>query len=49
VRSDNPSRSSGAGAVRAASGANASDIVARVRSQVNRTLSAVPGGAFRLR
>ncbi len=49
VRSDNPSRSSGAGAVRAASGASASDIVARVRSQVNRTLSAVPGGAFRLR
>ena len=49
VRSDNPARSSGAGAVRAASGANASDIVARVRSQVNRTLSAVPGGAFRLR
>ena len=49
VRSDNPSRSSGAGAVRAASGANASDIVARVRSQVNRALSAVPGGAFRLR
>jgi hypothetical protein len=49
VRSDNPSRSSGAGAVRAASGANASDIVARVRSQVNRTLSAVPGGTFRLR
>lgn len=49
VRSDNPARSSGAGAVRAASGANASDIVARVRSQVNRTLSAVPGGTFRLR
>jgi hypothetical protein len=49
VRSDNPSRSPGAGAVRAASGANASDIVARVRSQVNRTLSAVPGGTFRLR
>ena len=49
VRSDNPSRSSGAGAVRAASGANASDIVARVRSQVNRTLSVVPGGTFRLR
>ena len=49
VRSDNPSRSSGAGAVRAASGANASDIVARVRSQVNRTLSAVRGGTFRLR
>ena len=49
VRSDNPARSSGAGAVRAASGANASDIVARVRSQVSRALSAVPGGTFRLR
>jgi hypothetical protein len=49
VRSDNPSQSSGAGAVRAASGANASDIVARVRSQVNRTLSVVPGGGLRLR
>jgi hypothetical protein len=49
VRSTDPSRSSGAGAVRAASGANASDIVARVRSQVNRTLSEVPAGAFRLR
>ena len=49
VRSDNPSRSSGAGAVRAASRADASGIVARVRSQVNHTLSAVPGGTFRLR
>ena len=49
VRSDNPSRSSGAGAVRAASRADASGIVARVRSQVSRALSAVPGGAFRLR
>jgi hypothetical protein len=49
VRSGNPARSSGAGAVRAASGTNPSDIVARVRSQVNRTLSAVPGGTFRLR
>ena len=49
VRSDNPSRSSGAGAVRAASRADASGIVARVRSQVSRALSAVPGGTFRLR
>ncbi len=43
------SRSPEGGAVRVASGANAADIVARVRSQVNRTLAAVPGGAFRLR
>jgi hypothetical protein len=49
VRMANPSRSSGAGAVRDASGANAADIVARVRSEVNRTLSALQGGAFRLR
>jgi len=35
--------------VRAASGANAADIVARVRSQVNRTLAAAQGGGFRLR
>ena len=43
------SRSPEAGAARVASGANAADIVARVRSQVSRTLSAVPGGALRLR
>jgi hypothetical protein len=49
VRSDNHARPSGASAVRAAPGANAADIVARVRSEVNRTLSAVQGGAFRLR
>jgi hypothetical protein len=49
ARSDSPSRSSGAGAVRAASAAMAADITARVRSQVSRTLSAVQGGAFRLR
>jgi hypothetical protein len=49
VRADRSSRPSGADAVRAASGANAADIVARVRSQVNRTLAAAQGGAFRLR
>ena len=49
VRSDNHARPSGASAVRVAPGANAADIVARVRSQVNRTLSVVQGGAFRLR
>jgi hypothetical protein len=49
VRSDTPSRSSGAGAVRAASGADASGIAARVRSQVSRTLSALPSGTFHLR
>jgi hypothetical protein len=49
VRSDNRARPSGASAARLGAGANAADIVARVRSQVNRTLSAVQGGAFRLR
>jgi hypothetical protein len=49
VRAATPSRPSGASAVRVASGANAADIVARVRSQVDRTLSALPGGTFRLR
>jgi hypothetical protein len=49
VRADRSSRPSGGGTVRAASGANAADIVARVRSQVNRTLAAAQGGGFRLR
>jgi hypothetical protein len=49
VRSDNRARPSGASAARLGAGANAADIVARVRSEVNRTLSAVQGGAFRLR
>jgi hypothetical protein len=49
VRSDHHARPAGASAVRGAPGANAADIAARVRSEVNRTLSAVPGGAIRLR
>lgn len=48
ARSDKPARPSGAGAVRSGRGADAADIVARVRSEVSRTLSALPGGAFRL-
>jgi hypothetical protein len=44
MRSANSARPSGASA-----GASATDIVARVRSELNRTLSAVQGGAFRLR
>jgi hypothetical protein len=49
VRPDGPSRSPGPSAARVASGPNAADIVARVRSGVDRALSGRQGGAFSMR